>query len=64
MTKKLDALLKKRERVEAEIQKIQALENRKAEIFSWPQFQKVAGLPDEILKTALSKIAAENLQTR
>lgn len=60
MTKKLDALLKKRERVEAEIQKIQALENRKAEIFLWPEFQKIAGMPDEILKSALSKIAQEN----
>lgn len=61
MTKKLDALLKKRERVEAEIQKIQALENRKAEIFAWQEFQKIAELPDEILKSALVKIVQENL---
>lgn len=61
MTKKLDALLKKRAQIEAEIKNFQQLENRKSEIFLWPEFQKIAMIPDEILKSALSKIVAENL---
>lgn len=61
MTKKLDSLLKKRERLDAEIENFQRLENRKAEIFSLPEFQKIVVLPDEILKLAFSKIVAENL---
>lgn len=60
MTKKLDALLKKRAQIEAEIENFQRLENRKSEIFSWPEFQNIAALPDEILKSAFSKIAQEN----
>ncbi len=60
MTKKLDSLLKKRAQIEAEIENFQRLENRKSEIFSWPEFQKVVALPDEILKSALVKIAQEN----
>lgn len=60
MTKKLDSLLKKRAQIEAEIENFQRLENRKAEIFLWPEFQKIAVLSDEILKSAFSKIAQEN----
>ncbi len=63
MTKKLDELLKKRAQIEAEIENFQRIENRKSEILLWPEFQKIAELPDEILKSALSKIAQENLST-
>ncbi|MDD5395483.1 MAG: hypothetical protein PHE17_20865 [Thiothrix sp.] len=60
-TKSLSLLLKKREQLECEIEAAQQLEKRKSEIIGWPEFAKILSLPDEILRTSLTQIAAENL---
>lgn len=57
---KLEKLLKKRERLEAEILAVQALEKRKEEILAMPEFEKISSLPDDILRAEFIKISERN----
>lgn len=59
MSKKLDTLLKKRERLEVEIATAQAIEKRKIEVFSLPEFSQILSLPDEILRKEFARIAGQ-----
>lgn len=59
MSKKLDTLLKKRERLEAEIVAAQATEKRKNEIMAMPEFAKISSLPDSALREEFARLAAK-----
>lgn len=59
MSKKLEALLKKRERLEAEIVTAQAAEQRKNEVIALPEFTQILSLPDEVLKKEFSRLASK-----
>jgi hypothetical protein len=59
MSKKLDTLLKKRERLEAEIVAAQAAEKRKSEILAMPEFSQILPLSDEVLRKEFAQIAAK-----
>lgn len=59
MSKKLDTLLKKRERLEAEIVAAQAAEKRKSEILAMPEFSQILPLSDEVLRKEFARIAAK-----
>ncbi len=61
MSKNLDTLLKKRERLEAEIVAAQAAEKRKNEVVAMPEFAEILSLPDEILRKAFARIAKEKV---
>lgn len=62
MSKKIESLLKKRARLEAEIEAEQQLQKRQTEVMSWSEFAKIATLPDPVLKAAFIKIHTENEQ--
>jgi hypothetical protein len=59
MSKKLDTLLKKRERLEAEIVAAQATEKRKNEIMAMPEFAKISSLSDSVLREEFARLAAK-----
>lgn len=61
MAKNLDALLKKREKLEAEIAAAQVAEKRKIAVMAMPEFVNILAVPDSILRTAFIKIATENI---
>lgn len=60
MSKKLDTLLKKRERLEAEIVAAQALEQRKNEVIALPEFSQILSLSDEVLRKEFARLASKN----
>lgn len=60
MSKKLDTLLKKRERLEAEIVAAQAVEQRKSEVIALPEFSQILSLPDELLRKEFARLASKN----
>ena len=60
MSKKLDTLLKKRERIEAEIVAAQAVEKRKNEILALPEFAQILSLPDEVLRKEFTRLSTKN----
>ena len=57
---RLEKLLKKRERLEAEILAAQAFQKRKEEICAMPEFEKISSLPDDILRAEFIKISERN----
>jgi hypothetical protein len=57
---KLETLLKKREKLDAEILAAQALEDRKKEILEMPEFVKISSLSDDVLRAEFTKIAERN----
>lgn len=64
MSKKLGTLLKKRERLEAEIVAAQAAEKRKTEILAMPEFSEILHLPDELLRKEFTRLASKNQPTQ
>lgn len=61
MNKNLTALLKKRERLEAEILAAEAAAKRKVEVADWAEFAGILLLPESVLRAGFAKIATENL---
>jgi hypothetical protein len=60
MSKRLETLLKKRERLEAEIVAAQSVEKRKNEILALPEFAQILPLPDEVLRREFVRLASKN----
>ena len=61
MSKNLNTLLKKRDRLEVEIVAAQAAEKRKNEVVAMPEFAEILPLPDEVLRKAFVRIAKEKV---
>lgn len=59
--KSLTALIKKRERLEAEILAAEAAEKRKMEVADMAEFAGILHLPEVVLHTEFARIARENL---
>lgn len=61
MSKNLSALLKKREKLEAEILAAEAAAKRKTEVADWAEFAGILSLPESVLRAGFARIATENI---